>query len=189
MSYPSRHSNRLSGYDYAREGAYYITLCTHRRQHLFGEGVDADVQLTPLGQIVAATWYEIPMHFPHVTLDAFIVMPNHIHGIIALGRPAILVGAQFIAPTPHMGTTRDRIRTTGGKTDVNQTGGTVREWDRTVEMGGTVDRTGAIVRTGIVNEVGATINEVGGGKRTSMGRTRRRVKWTRPWIERATPWM
>jgi REP element-mobilizing transposase RayT len=101
MRYSSRRSNRLPEYDYAREGAYSITVCTHRRRHLFGEVIDEQLQMTLLAQIVSTTWYAIPTHFPNVTLDAFIIMPDHLHGIIVLGQPAIIniTGAMNCAPT------------------------------------------------------------------------------------------
>lgn len=84
---PDRHhrrSIRLKGYDYAAAGAYFITICTHDRGHLFGRIVDDAMQCQPYGQIITECWQAIPRHFPHAVLDAFIVMPNHVHGIIIL---------------------------------------------------------------------------------------------------------
>jgi len=82
---PRRHrrrSIRLKGYDYTRPGAYFITICTHNREPLFGRVVDGEMVLNEYGEIVWACWREILDHFPHVELDAFVVMPNHVHGII-----------------------------------------------------------------------------------------------------------
>ena len=82
---PKRHhrrSIRLKGYDYTQPGAYFVTTCTHNREPLFGRVVDGEMVLNALGEIVWACWREIPIHFPHVELDAFVVMPNHVHGII-----------------------------------------------------------------------------------------------------------
>lgn len=79
-----RRSIRLSGYDYAQAGAYFVTVCAHQRQCLFGDVVNKKMVLNEAGKIVRACWDEIPAHFPHAELDAFVVMPNHIHGIIVI---------------------------------------------------------------------------------------------------------
>jgi REP element-mobilizing transposase RayT len=79
-----RRSIRLAGYDYSQAGAYFITICTRDRIALFGEIIETDVRLNPNGIIVTATWEELPSHYPDIDLDAFIVMPNHIHGIVVL---------------------------------------------------------------------------------------------------------
>ena len=80
-----RKSIRLQGYDYSQAGAYFITVCTHNRVPLFGEIVDGVMVLNSAGQIVEKCWCAIPEHFPQVTLDEFVVMPNHVHGIITVG--------------------------------------------------------------------------------------------------------
>lgn len=80
-----RKSIRLQGYDYSQAGAYFITVCTHNRAPLFGEIVDGVMVLNTAGQIVEKCWCAIPEHFPQVTLDEFVVMPNHVHGIITVG--------------------------------------------------------------------------------------------------------
>jgi putative transposase len=88
-----RRSIRLRGYDYSQAGAYFITICTHNRECLFGEIVDGEMRLRPFGRIVTEQWNDIPSRFPVVAPDAFTVMPNHIHGIIVIvGAP--LAGAQ-----------------------------------------------------------------------------------------------
>ena len=84
---PDRHhrrSIRLHGHDYRSPGLYFVTLCTHRRAWLFGEVHDGDMRLNVYGRVVATLWSEIPEHHPNVQLDAFQVMPNHLHGIIEL---------------------------------------------------------------------------------------------------------
>ena len=88
----NRRSLRLQGYDYASAGMYFITTCTHQRECLFGEVVNGEMGLNALGQLVDAYWQRLPLHFPNLQLDAFIVMPNHIHGILVLtdGRGAAL---------------------------------------------------------------------------------------------------
>jgi len=82
-----RRSIRLKGYDYSQPGAYFIAICTQDRACLFGEVVDGEMRLNDAGQMVQDVWDELPAFYPGVQTDAFIVMPNHIHGII------ILVGA------------------------------------------------------------------------------------------------
>jgi len=77
-----RKSIRLKGYDYSSPGAYFITICTYQRQCLFGEIVDGEMQLSELGKITESCWQAIPDHFDRVQLDDFVVMPNHLHGII-----------------------------------------------------------------------------------------------------------
>ena len=81
---PRRRSLRLPGYDYSQAGAYFITACTQNRVMLFGEIIDCDVRLSELGMIVQQTWDDLPTHYHGIDLDAFIVMPNHVHGIIIL---------------------------------------------------------------------------------------------------------
>jgi putative transposase len=79
-----RRSIRLRGYDYTQAGAYFVTICTHQRQRLFGEIVDGEMHLNLCGQVVASRWQNIPRHFPCVKLDEFVVMPDHLHGIIVI---------------------------------------------------------------------------------------------------------
>jgi putative transposase len=99
MNYdPERHhrrSIRLLGWDYASAGAYFVTICTRERLCLFGEVVDGRMQMNEYGQIAWVCWEEIPLHFPQAELDAFVVMPNHVHGIIILATP---VGARHAVP-------------------------------------------------------------------------------------------
>lgn len=78
-----RRSIRVPGYDYT-QGWFFVTICTHQRAHLFGQVVDGAVQLSPLGALVQAEWVRTAEICPAVTLDAFVVMPNHFHGIIGL---------------------------------------------------------------------------------------------------------
>lgn len=82
--FPQRKSPRLQGYDYSQAGAYFVTICTKNRHHLFGH-VDGDKMcLSDEGDIAYANWQIIPEHYTDVDLDAFVVMPNHIHGILIL---------------------------------------------------------------------------------------------------------
>jgi putative transposase len=103
MTYkPDRHhrrSIRLKDYDYSQTGAYFVTVCTKDRGCLFGEIADGLMCLSPLGKIVQACWDDLPRHYPHVESDAFVIMPNHIHGIIVLGAGSIARAGFKPAPT------------------------------------------------------------------------------------------
>jgi len=79
-----RRSVRIRGYDYAQAGYYFITICTHARECLFGEISEGRMCLNALGQIVQAEWLRTPVLRPRVILDEYIFMPNHVHGIIVL---------------------------------------------------------------------------------------------------------
>lgn len=81
-----RRSIRLAGYDYTQAGAYFITICTHKRQNLFGDIVNGEMILNEYGKIAANSWQELARHFPHITLGEWVIMPNHVHGIIVIGR-------------------------------------------------------------------------------------------------------
>ncbi|MFZ2172273.1 MAG: transposase [Methylococcaceae bacterium] len=79
-----RKSIRLKNYDYSQAGLYFITICTHERLPLFGEIVNGEMILNEAGRTAENCWRAIPDHFPDVTADEFIVMPNHVHGIITI---------------------------------------------------------------------------------------------------------
>ncbi|GIV55247.1 MAG: hypothetical protein KatS3mg040_0015 [Candidatus Kapaibacterium sp.] len=79
-----RRSIRLPGYDYVQAGGYFITICTHDRTNMFGEVVDGEMQVNAVGEVVCEEWFRTAQIRPYVRLydDEFVVMPNHIHGII-----------------------------------------------------------------------------------------------------------
>jgi len=77
-----RRSIRLQGFDYSSKGAYYVTIVVQGRDCLFGEIVKGEMRLNGYGEIVQKWWYEIANHFQNVDLGAFVIMPNHVHGII-----------------------------------------------------------------------------------------------------------
>jgi len=79
-----RRSIRLKGYDYSQSGAYFITICTQNRECLFGEITNGKIVLNDAGRMALKCWHDIPSHFPHVELDEFVVMPNHVHGILCV---------------------------------------------------------------------------------------------------------
>jgi putative transposase len=77
-----RQSIRLRTYDYASSGAYFVTICAAQKMHLFGEIVDAQMQLNEFGQIVHEEWQASAIIRKEIALDAFVIMPNHLHGIL-----------------------------------------------------------------------------------------------------------
>jgi REP element-mobilizing transposase RayT len=79
-----RRSIRLKWYDYSQNGAYFITICTQKRACLLGEIQSNTMILNEMGTIVSDTWYDLPNHNSHVLLDEFVIMPNHIHGIVMM---------------------------------------------------------------------------------------------------------
>lgn len=79
-----RHSIRLKGYDYAKAGAYFITIVTQNRACLFGDITDCAPQLNNAGRMIRSLWVDMAAHYPGIESDTVIVMPNHIHGIVFL---------------------------------------------------------------------------------------------------------
>jgi len=88
-----RRSIRLKAYDYTQAGGYFVTIVAQDRACLFGEVTDGMTDLNDAGRMAQKVWDELPIFYPGVLVDAFVVMPNHIHGIIVLvgaaprGRP------------------------------------------------------------------------------------------------------
>ncbi len=93
---PRRVALRLPDFDYFQEGWYFITICTKRRAYLFGHIVNEEMQLNEFGEIVAATWDDLSCYNPTIKLDAFTVMPNHVHGII------VIAGSKAGGETPPL---------------------------------------------------------------------------------------
>ncbi len=79
-----RRSIRLKGYDYTQAGAYFITICSHHREHIFGEIVNEEMKLNKFGLVAKQQWEKLPKRFPNVELGAFVLMPNHEHGMIQI---------------------------------------------------------------------------------------------------------
>ncbi len=80
-------SARLQNWDYGSNAAYFVTICTQNREHYFGEISDGIMQLSEMGAMANKYWSEIPEHFPFVELGEFVIMPNHVHGIIIINKP------------------------------------------------------------------------------------------------------
>lgn len=83
-----RRSLRLQGYDYSMAGAYFVTICTQDRGCLFGDVVDGAMRLNEAGEMVATLWDGLAARFSGVGIDRFVVMPNHLHGILVLDADA-----------------------------------------------------------------------------------------------------
>ncbi len=100
-----RRSIRIRGADYTEPGGYFITICAAERQSVFGRVRDGRVILTKLGAIARRCWFNIPDHFPNASMKEFVVMPNHVHGIIAVG-----VGARYIVPSDREDRTPEQFQ-------------------------------------------------------------------------------
>ena len=101
-----RRSIRLKRYDYSQNGAYFVTICVQNREFLFGKIENGKMILNNAGKMIEKYWREIPEHYPNVILDVFVIMPNHMHGILIIDNVRVpLVGThqkgqpQGIAPT------------------------------------------------------------------------------------------
>jgi len=93
-----RQSIRLPGYDYSRPGLYYVTICVRNGKCILGNIKKGKMILNKAGRCVNNLWLELPIRFPMIKLNAFIVMPNHIHGIIKIDQSPEKVGAGIAPP-------------------------------------------------------------------------------------------
>jgi putative transposase len=159
---PQRHhrrSIRLKGYDYSQAGAYFVTICAQDGQSLFGEVADGEMILNPAGEMVADIWQAIPEKFPTALLDAFVVMPNHIHFVIFLTNeplsaesdPNTTVGVDprvhpAPRPTPTSGgqTAAQEGETPMAEDPAGQTRGQTWGSGQTTELGQTGGQTGGL---------------------------------------------
>ena len=100
MDTPKRKPNRLPDFDYSTPGAYFITICTKDRRNLFWVDVGASIarpQLTKWGEITATSICDIPKHYPAISVDHYVVMPNHIHLLLQINTDTN--GRPMVAPT------------------------------------------------------------------------------------------
>jgi putative transposase len=111
MPYKLQKQYRYKDYDYSQDGLYFVTICTHNKELFFGNVVgkyfnnyidDAVVELSEIGKIANKFWLEIPKHFGNVILDEYIIMPNHVHGIIQINNENDNVGTGH-CPVPVRG--------------------------------------------------------------------------------------
>ena len=79
-----RRSIRLRGYDYSQAGAYFVTICVQHRECLFGDVIASEMHLNSFGEVMLKWWNELPRYYPPVELDEYVMMPNHMHGIIVI---------------------------------------------------------------------------------------------------------
>jgi putative transposase len=105
-----RKSIRLKHYDYSQAGFYFVTIVAQHRQQVFGDIENGVLIPNTAGDMIETVWYELPDRFPHVSLDAFVVMPNHIHGIIVINNETSLISNNTVtntqtpfAPNPNVG--------------------------------------------------------------------------------------
>lgn len=105
-----RKSPRLKWYDYRSSWAYFVTICTQDREHCFGEVRSGKMELNELGIYTTEHWNHISDHYPFVICDAFVCMPNHIHGILIIGErnDINIVGMQFLASCTSIWDTSDK---------------------------------------------------------------------------------
>ena len=83
-NYKNRKSIRLKNYDYTKNGLYFVTICIQNREHLLGEIIDGQHIVYDSGKMINLIWNDLGKHFNGVTTYEFVVMPNHVHGIIGL---------------------------------------------------------------------------------------------------------
>ena len=111
-----RRSIRLRGYDYTQPAAYFVTICTHDRAYLFGRVVNGEMKLNKLGAVARRCWLAIPEHFPNTRLDVFVIMPNHVYGVIWIvddpNDRNDAGGAKNVSPLPFERRTAPRPRGT-----------------------------------------------------------------------------
>lgn len=95
-------SARLPEWDYRWPGAYFITICTDNHHHFFGRIEDKVMQFSPVGAIADVLWQQLKMHYPNLGLGAFVIMPNHVHGILILPHsPSDAISESQIGSATH----------------------------------------------------------------------------------------
>jgi putative transposase len=96
----NRQPNRLRGYNYSQNGFYFVTICTQNHAEWFGRIRNGEMELNRYGETARNKWLEIPRHFENIRLDEFVIMPNHIHGIIVIENDTIMVGNRHACSLP-----------------------------------------------------------------------------------------
>ena len=112
---PNRKSPRMKGYDYHQSGAYFVTLCAVNRVECFGEIVNGIMRLSPLGRIADEELARIPDRWADVEIDAWVVMPNHVHMIV------VMHDGDTVREEQRDGNRTDGDQTDGNRTDMNGT--------------------------------------------------------------------
>lgn len=96
-NYSALGSRRLPHHDYSQPGAYFVTICVAERTCIFGEIYNGEMRLNQNGRVVSEQWSGLPTHYPFISLDEFVIMPNHVHGIIQINdinQPSVGAGFQ-----------------------------------------------------------------------------------------------
>ncbi len=108
-----RRNLRLRHFDYSQAASYFVTICTHERKPTLGSVLAGKVILTAAGEAVKVTWFRLPDRFPSVVLHEFVVMPNHLHGILTITQPfrPKKAGAASSVPTEKTGDGREQVGT------------------------------------------------------------------------------
>ena len=101
-----RKNVRLWDYDYSSPGWYFITINIQTRTPLFGECRSDEMFLNIIGEMISNVWTQLPLHYPGIESDSFIIMPDHIHGILAFDEDEIFL------PYPHLGDVIKRFKST-----------------------------------------------------------------------------
>jgi putative transposase len=101
---PNRQSSRIPQYDYRQAGYYFITICTLAKHHALGQVADAKMHLSSEGRICEQIWLSLPERFTNVATDSVVFMPNHVHGILVIKKPPVIVETSNIPDRfkPHM---------------------------------------------------------------------------------------
>ena len=148
-----RRNLRLPGRDYAAGGMYFVTVATINGEDLFGEVIRGQVRLNALGEIAAANWRSIATQYPHVTLDAWCLMPNHLHGILIMTTPVASKATPGPAQTAKpLGRILGafKTRSTNRINGARQTPGTPvwqrNYWERVIRDDGELARTREYIR-------------------------------------------
>ncbi|MBB6609926.1 hypothetical protein H7F15_02650 [Pontibacter sp. Tf4] len=97
MKWPDRKRNRLNGFDYSRDALYFVTSCVKDKVCVFGKVQNEEMQLNEYGSIAEQQWHRLAEQYPYVNLHAFVVMPNHVHGIIEIDRELVGTGRDLSA--------------------------------------------------------------------------------------------
>lgn len=109
-------STRLRNWDYSSDGAYFLTICTADRQHYFGMVNNSEMQVSEIGQYADKCWRAIPEHFTDFYLDEFVIMPNHMHGIVMIEKRYSDNGGFNAAETGRALSLQRRQRNSGEQT-------------------------------------------------------------------------
>ncbi len=124
-----RRSIRLPGYDYSQAGAYFVTIVAYQRECLFGEIVDGEMRLNRNGEIVQKWWDEISKHFPNAEIAVFVIMPNHVHGIIIINDHH-----RGTVPVPRNNPNLNHLENAQQATEIMERDNSMRQDGKTVNM-------------------------------------------------------